>query len=66
VRGAYTTIWKASAEGKLDDIRKLLLSGTDKDAQTIRLKRTPLMLAIINGHYLMVKYLLEQGADTYA
>jgi len=66
VRGAYTTLWKAASEGKLDDMRRLLLAGADKDATTTRLKRTPLMLAVINCHPLMVKYLLDSGADTYA
>jgi len=66
VRGAYTTVWRAASEGKLDDMRRLLLTGADKDAATTRLKRTPLMLAVLNCHPLMVKYLLDSGADTYA
>ena len=49
----------------MDIVRRLILEGKDKDEQTYHLKRTPLMYAILGGHFLVVKYLLEQGASTY-
>lgn len=66
IRNAYSNLWTAASEGKLDEIRRLLLEGDDKDETSIKDKKTPLMYAVINGHSLVVKFLLDKGADTYA
>ena len=64
-RNSFDNIWSASREGKLDIVRRLIMEGADKDGETFYFKRTPLMYAVLGGHFLVVKYLLEQGASTY-
>lgn len=63
IRFAFNNIWKASADGNLDVTRKLIHSGVDPNGTTKHRRRTPLMLAAINKRYLMVKFLLENGAS---
>lgn len=46
----------------LDDVRFLLAQGGDPDARDEE-QRTPLMLAVAEGHRELVRVLLEAGAD---
>lgn len=46
----------------LDDVRCLLAQGANPDARDEE-QRTPLMLAVAEGHREMVRALLEAGAD---
>ena len=52
-------IWPAARDGDLDMIRLLLREGQDPNEQTQHKRNTPLHLAAKNGHYLVVKFLLE-------
>lgn len=44
-------------------MRKLILMGADPNMKTRVNKWTPLHLASMNNHLLVVRYLLESGAD---
>lgn len=56
-------IWRACRDGDLDLVRILIREGQDYDEQTQYLKNTPMHIAAKNGHYLIVKYLIEIGAS---
>lgn len=60
------TIWNAAREGSLDILRKLHQKGENLNKQTIRYGLTPLHLAVMGNkpeHYLIVKYLVDNGAN---
>ena len=56
-------IWKACHDGELDLVRIILREGQDINEQTHEYMNTPLHIAAANGHYLIVKYLVEAGAN---
>lgn len=57
-------IWKAAKDGDLDMVRIQLRQHEDElEARTKYRGNTPMHMAAKNGHYLVVKYLLERGAD---
>ncbi|EGR33877.1 hypothetical protein IMG5_033560 [Ichthyophthirius multifiliis] len=62
-RFAFYTLWNASREGNLDIVRRLTTLGQDLNEQTFYNKITPLIFATLNEHYLIVKFLLENGAN---
>jgi hypothetical protein len=57
-------IWRACRDGDLDLVRILIREGQDKDEQTQNLKNTPLHIAARHGHFLIVKYLIDLGANS--
>eukprot|EP00825_Cyclidium_porcatum_P019598 TRINITY_DN2230_c0_g1_i3.p1 TRINITY_DN2230_c0_g1~~TRINITY_DN2230_c0_g1_i3.p1 ORF type:complete len:744 (-),score=143.38 TRINITY_DN2230_c0_g1_i3:71-2302(-) len=63
IQFAFHTLWSAAAEGNLDIVRRLVSMGENIDEQTIQYKYTPLILAVKNEHYLVVRFLLESGAN---
>ena len=56
-------IWRACRDGDLDLVRILIREGQDMNEQTQQLKNTPLHIAARHGHFLIVKYLVEAGAN---
>ena len=52
----------AKAGKKVDLVKDLLAKGADKDQKNNE-GRTPLIVAVIEGHQNMVQCLLEQGAQ---
>lgn len=56
-------IWKAAAEGNLDMVRKLVILKHDINEKTLENEYTPLICATKHGHFLIVKFLLENGAN---
>lgn len=44
-------------------MRILIREGQDMNEQTQQLKNTPIHIAARSGHFLIVKYLLEAGAN---
>lgn len=64
VKPFFISLWNASRDGSLDIIKQLINEGEDANEQTIYLQNTPLHLAVFNNHYLAVRLLLENGADS--
>lgn len=61
----FDTLWESSRTGKLDVVRRLVISGEHIDAGTIKNSYTPLILASQGQHLLVVKYLLDHGANPH-
>src|SRR5262249_18373891 len=60
--GGLTALLYATRQGHLETVRTLLDAGVDIN-QVSADKTTPLMMAIINGHFDLGMYLLERGAN---
>lgn len=63
IQFSFHTLWSAAKEGNLDVVRRLVSMGHNIDEQTINFKYTPLILATIYEHYLVVLFLAENGAN---
>ncbi len=57
-------IWKACKDGDLDMVRIMIREGQNINQQTQNKGNTPIHIAAKNGHYLIVKLLLELNADS--
>ena len=55
-------IWKACKDGDLDMVRIMIREGQSSTEPTQKVGNTPLHIAARNGHYLIVKYLIDIGA----
>jgi ankyrin repeat protein len=58
----YKIFFDAARTGDLESLKKFLELGTDINLQDKK-KRTPILLAAMNKHYDVVKYLADAGAD---
>ena len=52
-------IWKSCKDGDLDMVRIMIREGQNPNEVTNHLGNTPMHFAARNGHYLVVKYLLD-------
>jgi hypothetical protein len=59
----YLDIWKACKDGDLDMVRIMVREGQNPDEVTNHEGNTPMHFAARNGHYLVVKYLLDIPAS---
>ena len=59
----FRIIWSSARDGDLDMVRILLREGQEIDEQTQELRNTSLHLACQNGHFLIVRLLVESGAE---
>ena len=59
----FRIIWKAAREGDLDMVRILIREGQDPNEATQMNRETSLHLAAKNGHILICRFLIQQGAD---
>lgn len=59
----FRIIWRAARDGDLDMVRILIREGQDCNEQTQEFKNSPLHLAAREGHFLIVRLLVELGAD---
>lgn len=58
----FKLLWKAAFDGDLDLIWNLHWAGQDINQQTQHFKNTALHISVSQHHYLVIKYLLENGA----
>ena len=61
--GGFAALSYAARDGRIEAVQALVESGADVNQQTGSEKSTPMVLALINGHYDVAKYLLDKGAD---
>jgi ankyrin repeat protein len=61
--GGLTALHVAARDGQGDAVRALLEAHADINAQTEADKSTPLLLALINGHYDLARFLIDRGAN---
>jgi uncharacterized protein len=61
--GGQTALLYAARDGQLDAARALVEAGADVNQGNAEEKTTPLVMAIINGHYDLAKMLLDHKAD---
>jgi ankyrin repeat protein len=61
--GGMTALLYAAREGHMEAVRALVAAGADVNKPIPSDKTTPMIEAIINGHYDAAKYLLEHGGN---
>jgi ankyrin repeat protein len=62
-QGGMTALHYAARDGHVDAVRLLLDAGADINEVTEGDQTSPVLIAIINGHYDLALELLERGAD---
>ena len=62
VKPYFISLWHAAKEGDLDMTTNLINDGENVDEQSHFFQNTPLHLAVLNNHYLLVKLLQKQNA----
>jgi uncharacterized protein len=62
-QGGLTALHFAARQGSAKSVRALVDSGVDVNILSPGDKATPLLVAIINGHFDIASYLLEKGAS---
>jgi ankyrin repeat protein len=61
-----TALLLAARDGRLNAARALLVAGADVNQRSAGDNSTPLVMAIINGHFDIAQFLLDHGADPNA
>jgi ankyrin repeat protein len=61
--GGMTALLYASRDGHIDAARALLEGGADINEVSVSEKTSPLVMAVMNGHYDLGKMLVSYGAD---
>jgi ankyrin repeat protein len=61
--GGMSAIHFAAREGRLEAMKALVDAQADVNQQVVGDHSTPMLIATINGHFDLAKYLLDQGAD---
>ena len=62
-QGGMTALHHAARQGHLEAVKALLAANSDINQVTEGDQTSPLLIATINGHFDLARYLLEQGAD---
>jgi ankyrin repeat protein len=63
VMGGMTALLFAAREGHMDAVRALVSAGADVNQVSAGEKTSPLLMAIINGHFEAAQFLLDHHAD---
>jgi ankyrin repeat protein len=64
--GGMTALHLAARQGETEAVRALLDAGVPIDQKAVGDNSTPLLVAAINGHFDLAKFLLDAGADPNA
>ena len=62
--GGWAALHFAAREGHIGAARALIEGGADVNQRNAGDKSTPLVTAIVNGHFDLAKFLLEKGGDS--
>lgn len=62
-RGGLTALHHAAREGNVESTMALVDAGADIDFQSLGDETSPILIAMINGHFDLALDLLERGAD---
>ena len=65
-QGGLTALHFAARQGSTASVRALVAGGVDVNLPSPGDKASPLLVAIINGHFDIARYLLDQGANPNA
>jgi uncharacterized protein len=61
--GGMSAVHFAAREGRIEALKALVDAKADVNQQVVGDNSTPMLIATINGHFDLAKYLLDQGAD---
>ena len=62
-QGGMTALHFAARQGFSDVVKVLVEGGVDLNQKNVGDQTSPLLIAIINGHFDLAKYMIEKGAD---
>jgi uncharacterized protein len=65
-QGGHTALMLAARSGFADAVKVLVAAGADVNQNSAGDKTSPMLIAAINGHFDLAKWLLEQGANPNA
>jgi ankyrin repeat protein len=65
-QGGMTAMHFAARQGFSDTVKALVEGGADVNQPNAGDKTTPLLIAIINGHFDLAKFMIDKGADVTA
>ena len=65
-QGGHTALMLAARSGYVDAVKLLVAAGASVNQISVGDKTSPLLIAAINGHFDLGKWLLDQGADPNA
>jgi ankyrin repeat protein len=65
-QGGHTALMLAARSGFAEAVKLLVAAGADVNQNSVGDKTSPMLIAAINGHFDLAKWLLEQGANPNA
>jgi ankyrin repeat protein len=65
-QGGHTALMLAARSGFTDAVKTLVAAGADVNQNSVGDKTSPMLIAAINGHFDLAKWLLDQGANPNA
>ena len=65
-QGGHTALMLAARSGFADAVKLVVAAGADVNQNSVGDKTSPMLIAAINGHFDLAKWLLDQGANPNA